>query len=158
MTLPNSEIIRALPGLRRYACALTGSTRSGDAYIRVALEALVEEPWRLPPESEVKPELYGLFHRALQICNFQKLSNQAPEAHSDLHQRLLQLSLSLAGVVQCQAELRSIPARGKVVRLNHQRNIQKPQSLLQCGGALRRRQTLCILANQAGARIGEGRL
>jgi len=94
MTLPTNEIIRALPGLRRYACALTGSTQSGDAYIRVALEALVEEPWRLPPEGEVKPELYGLFHRALQICNFQELSSQAPpEAHSDLHHRLLQLSL-----------------------------------------------------------------
>ena len=94
MTLPTHEVIRALPGLRRYACALTGSMQSGDAYICVALEALIEEPWRLPPESEVKSELYGLFHRALQICNFQELSSLgAPEAHSDLHQRILQLSL-----------------------------------------------------------------
>jgi DNA-directed RNA polymerase specialized sigma24 family protein len=94
MTLLTDDIIRFLPELRRYACALTGSTRSGDEYIRVALEALVEEPWRLQPGSEVKLELYGLFHRALQSCRFQELAAPtASEASSDVQRRLMQLSL-----------------------------------------------------------------
>lgn len=94
MTLPTDEIIRVLPKLRRYACALTGSTRSGDEYIRVALEALVEEPWRLQPGSDVKLELYGLFHRALQICRFQELAvPTASDAAHDVGRRLMRLSL-----------------------------------------------------------------
>src|SRR4029077_12499697 len=90
MTMPTDDIIRYLPALRRYASALTGSTRSGDEYIRVALEALVEEPWRLRPGSEVKLELYELFHRALQICRFQELAT--PTA-CETSGRLMQLSL-----------------------------------------------------------------
>lgn len=94
MTLSTDDIIRHLPALRRYACALTGSTRSGDEYIRVALAALVEEPWRLQPDSEVKLELYALFHRALQSCRFQELgAPMAPEAASEMQRRLLRLSL-----------------------------------------------------------------
>jgi len=94
MTLPTDDIIHHLPALRRYACALTGSTRSGDEYIRVALEALVEKPWRLQPESEVKLELYALFHRALQSCRFQELgAPMASEAASELQRGLLRLSL-----------------------------------------------------------------
>ena len=94
MTLPTDDILRCLPELRRYASALTGSTRSGDEYIRVALEALVEEPWRLQPGSEVKLELYGLFHRALQICRFQELAAPtASETSADVQRRLMQLSL-----------------------------------------------------------------
>lgn len=94
MTLPTDDIIRFLPELRRYACALTGSTRSGDEYIRVALEALVEEPWRLQPGSEVKLELYGFFHRALQICRFQELAvPTASETTHEVGRRLMRLSL-----------------------------------------------------------------
>ena len=93
----NDAIIRTLPGLRRYACALTGSTRSGDEYIRVALEALVEEPWRLPPQSAVKPELYALLHRTLKICHFQDgqvpQSLEADGADADMRHRLQHLSL-----------------------------------------------------------------
>ena len=94
MTFSTDDIIRHLPALRRYACALTGSTRSGDEYIRVALEALVEEPWRLQAKSEVRLELYALFHRALQSCRFQELgAPMASEAASEVQRRLLRLSL-----------------------------------------------------------------
>jgi DNA-directed RNA polymerase specialized sigma24 family protein len=94
MTLPSDDIIRILPGLRRYACALTGSTQVGDEYIRIALETLVEEPWRLPPGSEVKAELYALFHKTLRVCNFREPG--APETLSEgvpTRYRLLQLPL-----------------------------------------------------------------
>src|SRR5579872_813550 len=94
MTQVAEDIIRILPGLRRYACALTGSTRSGDEYIRVALEALVEEPWRVPPESAVKPELYALLHRTLRVCNFQDSNpSQMPDEASDMRQHLQRLPL-----------------------------------------------------------------
>ncbi len=91
----NDAIMRTLPGLRRYACALTGSTRSGDEYIRVALEALVEEPWRLPPQSAVKPELYALLHRTLKVCHFQdgQVSQSFEADGADVRHRLQQLSL-----------------------------------------------------------------
>jgi len=36
------EIATLLPSLRRYAGAVTGDQRSGDRYIRVALEILAE--------------------------------------------------------------------------------------------------------------------
>jgi DNA-directed RNA polymerase specialized sigma24 family protein len=94
MTLPTDEILRFLPELRRYASALTGSTRSGDEYIRVALETLVEEPWRLQPGSEVKLELNGLFHRALQICRFQEWAGPTTsDASAEMQRRVMALSL-----------------------------------------------------------------
>jgi len=94
MTLPTDEILRFLPELRRYASALTGSTRSGDEYIRVALETLVEEPWRLQPGSEVKLELYGLLHRALQICRFREWAGPTTsDASAEVQRRLMALSL-----------------------------------------------------------------
>lgn len=106
-------IIRTLPGLRRYACALTGSTRSGDEYIRVALEALVEEPWRLSPQSPVKPELYALLHRTLRVCNFQDANpSQTLDEASDMRHHLQRLPLvnrellllvDLEGFTTCEA-------------------------------------------------------
>ena len=95
MPQPNDAIIRTLPGLRRYACALTGSTRSGDEYIRVALEALMEEPWRLPPQSAVKPELYALLHRTLRVCKFEDadIPHTSAADSADMRHRLQRLSL-----------------------------------------------------------------
>ncbi len=95
MPQPNDAIMRTLPGLRRYACALTGSTRSGDEYIRVALEALMEEPWRVPAQSAVKPELYALLHRTLRVCKFEDAdSRQSVTADgADMRHHLQRLSL-----------------------------------------------------------------
>ncbi len=95
MTQLADDIIRILPGLRRYACALTGSTRSGDEYIRVALEALTEEPWRLPTRSSVKPELYALLHSTLRVCRFQDSDPQANlDQRADVRHRLRLLPLA----------------------------------------------------------------
>ena len=95
MTHATDDIVRILPGLRRYACALTGSTRSGDEYIRVALETLVEEPWRLPPRSALKPELYALLHKTLRACRFQDSDAAEISDHrADVRHRLRQLPLA----------------------------------------------------------------
>lgn len=94
MTLPTSDIIPILPGLRRYASAITGSVRSGDEYIRVALETLVAEPWRLPTASNIKPELYALLHRTLHACHFPDLdSAEGTDGTADLKHHLLRLPL-----------------------------------------------------------------
>ena len=95
MTQIAEDIIRILPGLRRYACAVTGSTRSGDQYIRVALETLVEEPWRFPDRSSVKPELYGLLHRTLRACRFEDSdAPENPDDGRDIRHRLRSLALA----------------------------------------------------------------
>ena len=67
MTPLNQEIATLLPGLRRYARAVTGDRPSGDRYVRIALEILAEEPWRIRAGSDVKFDLYKLFDDVLSI-------------------------------------------------------------------------------------------
>lgn len=43
----STEIASELPFLRRYARALTGNQKSGDAYVRATLEAIVADPAQL---------------------------------------------------------------------------------------------------------------
>jgi len=50
-----------LPHLRRYARALTGSQRSGDAYVRMALETLLTAP-EADPYADGLPPRVALFH------------------------------------------------------------------------------------------------
>jgi DNA-directed RNA polymerase specialized sigma24 family protein len=57
-----SEIIaQHLPFLRRYARALTGSQKSGDAYVTAVLEAMLEEPESFPGGREPRVALYRAF-------------------------------------------------------------------------------------------------
>jgi DNA-directed RNA polymerase specialized sigma24 family protein len=67
MTPLTQEIATLLPSLRRYARAVTGDQRSGDRYIRIALEILAEEPWRVRSGYDVKFRLYKLFDDVLSI-------------------------------------------------------------------------------------------
>lgn len=58
-----SEAIRPhLPFLRRYARALTGSQKSGDAYVRACLEALIEDRSMFDSELPARVALYKVFH------------------------------------------------------------------------------------------------
>lgn len=50
-----------LPHLRRFARALTGSQRSGDAYVVEALEAIVASPESFKSDGDARTALYGLF-------------------------------------------------------------------------------------------------
>jgi len=57
-----SEIVaQHLPFLRRYARALTGRQKSGDAYVTAVLEAMLEEPESFPGEREPRVALYRAF-------------------------------------------------------------------------------------------------
>ena len=58
----SQEIAPHLPYLRRYARALTGSQRSGDAHVVACLDALVADPGILSLDDGAKVGLYRLFH------------------------------------------------------------------------------------------------
>ncbi len=51
-----------LPYVRRYARALTGDQRGGDAYVRASLEALAEGHATLPAQLTPRVALYQVFH------------------------------------------------------------------------------------------------
>ncbi len=51
-----------LPYLRRYGRALTGSQKTGDAFVRAALEALLQAPDEFDPSRPARVELFRLFH------------------------------------------------------------------------------------------------
>jgi DNA-directed RNA polymerase specialized sigma24 family protein len=51
-----------LPLLRRYARALTGSQKSGDAYVAATLESLIEFPASLDKSLPPRVALYKIFH------------------------------------------------------------------------------------------------
>lgn len=55
------EVASNLPYLRRYGRALTGSQKSGDAYVTTLLEALVNDDAVLPPSLSPRVALYKLF-------------------------------------------------------------------------------------------------
>jgi DNA-directed RNA polymerase specialized sigma24 family protein len=52
-----------LPYLRRFARALTGGQKSGDAYVVNVLEALVADPDSFDPENDPRTELFKAFCR-----------------------------------------------------------------------------------------------
>lgn len=56
-------IAEHLPYLRRYARALTGTQKSGDAYVRACLEAIVADTSVLGADLTPRVALYRLFHR-----------------------------------------------------------------------------------------------
>ena len=52
-----------LPYLRRFARALTGAQKSGDAYVVSVLEALVEDPQSFDANNDPRVELFRAFCR-----------------------------------------------------------------------------------------------
>lgn len=59
----SEQIAAHLPFLRRYARALAGSQKSGDAYVVAALEALVESPAEFPSDMTPRAGLYHIFQK-----------------------------------------------------------------------------------------------
>lgn len=59
----SDQIAAELPYLRRYARALTGSQKSGDAYVRATLEAALADGALRESISHGRVELYGAFSR-----------------------------------------------------------------------------------------------
>lgn len=55
-----------LPYLRRYARALTGTQTLGDTYVRICLEAIVDDPGMIDRELPPRVALYMAFHKIWQ--------------------------------------------------------------------------------------------
>jgi CheY-like chemotaxis protein len=70
--LTSDAIAQELPRLRRYARVLTGSQASGDAYVSVALEALVQDPSALYAGPAI-----GLFQTFTRIWNSADIGQSA---------------------------------------------------------------------------------
>jgi DNA-directed RNA polymerase specialized sigma24 family protein len=129
MTPLIQEITKLLPSLRRYARAVTGDRRTADRYIRLALEILAEEPWRVPPGHDVKFPLYRLFDDVLSIFEPDPTGDTIDQ--TDPYHRLKRgvldlpiLSRKLLLLVTVErfplsraAELLRVPAREAEVRL-----------------------------------------
>lgn len=62
MTTITHELATYIPQLRRYARALTGTQRGGDAYVKLCLETYLAEPERIQPGCDPRVQLYSLFH------------------------------------------------------------------------------------------------
>jgi DNA-directed RNA polymerase specialized sigma24 family protein len=90
-----SESVRPiLSDLRRYASALTGDRRTGDWYIRITLETLLQEPFRVRAEDDVRFQLYKLFSSALAVGGVASGNNlDGAESDDVLTQNLLGLPL-----------------------------------------------------------------
>jgi DNA-directed RNA polymerase specialized sigma24 family protein/CheY-like chemotaxis protein len=56
-------IAEHLPYLRRYARALCGTQKSGDAYVRACLETIVADPSVIGSDASPRVGLYRLFHK-----------------------------------------------------------------------------------------------
>jgi CheY-like chemotaxis protein len=63
MTHTDTDVARSLPALRRYARCLTGSQSRGDAYVRMCLEAVLEDPSMIEESDNVRVALFRAFHR-----------------------------------------------------------------------------------------------
>jgi CheY-like chemotaxis protein/DNA-directed RNA polymerase specialized sigma24 family protein len=66
-----------IPSLRRFARALTGSQRSGDAYVAETLQSLLADSSLIPPNADPKARLYELF---LAMWNAVAVNRQASPA------------------------------------------------------------------------------
>lgn len=87
-------IAEHLPYLRRYARALSGSQKSGDAYVRACLEAIVADPGVLGAGT-ARVGLYRLFHKLWSTTDIdsQASSRVAHEGGEDgVEKRLKQLT------------------------------------------------------------------
>ncbi len=64
-----------LPQLRRFARALTGSQRGGDAYVVETLESIVADPTNLDTQSDIRCALYKLFLKLWNSVSVNKVTD-----------------------------------------------------------------------------------
>lgn len=88
------EVAPHLPLLRRYARALAGSQKSGDAFVVAALEAIVASPGDFPRQLEPRAGLFKVFHRIWESANIEAAEDQdaSPDAIRKAQESLKALS------------------------------------------------------------------
>lgn len=79
MQTRSQKIVRLLPEVRRYAHALMGSTRGGDAQLRIMLETLLQNPRELNARRDLRRELFRFFHTIVHTLQL-PLDSSGPDA------------------------------------------------------------------------------
>ncbi len=69
MTGLREEAAAALPYLRRYARALTGTQQHGDQWVRMCVEVLLQQPDLLKSGATTKSDIFTVFHKLQQPFN-----------------------------------------------------------------------------------------
>jgi len=80
------EAASALPYLRRYARALSGSQQRGDRWVRMCVEVLLEQPDLLGSKATTTADVFTLFHKLQQP--FDALEPEDPAEATDAPARL----------------------------------------------------------------------
>ncbi len=86
----SDKIVQNLKYLRRYARALLGSQQSGDMYVRLCLEALLQQQGVISENDDIKRQLFKLFHEVYQRVGIDSndLSGRASLADFSVRARL----------------------------------------------------------------------
>jgi CheY-like chemotaxis protein/DNA-directed RNA polymerase specialized sigma24 family protein len=87
MALAHS-IAEHLPYLRRYARALCGTQKSGDAYVRACLEAIVADTSVIGEDVSPRVGLYRLFHKLWGSANVDMRAYSTVRTRSGVERRL----------------------------------------------------------------------
>ncbi|HEX7013233.1 MAG TPA: response regulator [Steroidobacteraceae bacterium] len=85
-------IAEHLPYLRRYARALCGTQKSGDAYVRACLEAIVADPSVLGEPVSARVGLYRLFHKLWDSANLESRGLASSTRQGGVEKRLGELT------------------------------------------------------------------
>src|SRR5690606_37679048 len=85
-------IAEHLPYLRRYARALCGTQKSGDAYVRACLEAIVADTSVLDADAPPRVGLYRLFHKLWGSANVDARGGGRPPDVAGVEKRLGELT------------------------------------------------------------------
>jgi CheY-like chemotaxis protein/DNA-directed RNA polymerase specialized sigma24 family protein len=87
-------IAEHLPYLRRYARALCGTQKSGDAYVRACLETIVADPSVIGSDTTPRVALYRLFHKLWGSANvdMRTVANSRPQPAAGVEKKLGELT------------------------------------------------------------------
>lgn len=87
-------IAEHLPYLRRYARALCGSQKSGDAYVRASLETIVADPSVIGGDTTPRVGLYRLFHKLWGSANvdLRSMAGSGPQQGAGVEKKLGELT------------------------------------------------------------------
>jgi CheY-like chemotaxis protein/DNA-directed RNA polymerase specialized sigma24 family protein len=87
-------IAEHLPYLRRYARALCGTQKSGDAYVRACLETIVADPSVVGSDTTPRVALYRLFHKLWGSANvdLRNVANSRPQPAAGVEKKLGELT------------------------------------------------------------------
>jgi len=77
-----------IPYLRRYARALTGSQKSGDAYVAAVIESLLSDPSSFDTELKPKVALYKVFTKIWRSLRVNRQKSEGTSFDHDIDNRL----------------------------------------------------------------------